>query len=50
MRRNLTAIGSANGLSPGRHQATIISTNDGLLLTEPLGTNFNEILSEILTF
>ena len=38
---NLTIIGSYNGLSPGRRQA-IIWTNDGILLFEPLGTNFNE--------
>ena len=46
---NLTIIGSDNGLSPGRHQA-IIWTNAGMLLSRPLGTNFNEILIEILTF
>ena len=45
----LTNIGSDNGLSPGRRQA-IIWTNAGLLLIEPLGTNFSEILIEILTF
>ena len=45
----LTIIGSDNGLSPGRHQA-IIWTNDGILLTGTLGTNFNEILIEIHTF
>ena len=45
----ITIIGSDNGLSPGRRQA-IIQTNDGILLTEPLGTNFNEIWSEIHTF
>ena len=39
----LTIIGSDNGLSPGRRQA-IIWTNAGTLLTEPLGTNFSEIL------
>ena len=38
----LTIIGSDNGLSPGRHQA-IIWTNAGILLIEPLGTNFSEI-------
>ena len=37
----LTIIGSDNGLSPGRHQA-IILTNAGILLTE--------ILNEIQTF
>ena len=43
---NLTIIGSENGLSSGRHQA-IIWTNAGILLIEPLGTNFIEILIEI---
>ena len=46
---NLTFIGSDNGLSPDRRQA-IIWTNAGLLLIGPLGTNFSEILIEILTF
>ena len=46
----LTSIGSDNGLSPGRHQA-IIWTNAGiLLLIEPLGTNFSEILMRIQAF
>ena len=45
----LTIIGSGNGLSPDRRQA-IIWTNTGLLLIGNLGTNFNEILIEILTF
>ena len=45
----LTTIGSDNGLSPGWRQA-IIWTNDGMLLIEPLGTTFSEILSEIHTF
>ena len=45
----LTIIGSDNGLSPGRHQA-IIRTNAWILLIRPLGTNFNEMLIEILTF
>ena len=45
----LTIIGSDNGLSPDRRQA-IIWTNAGLLLIGPLGTNFREILIEILTF
>ena len=44
-----TIIGSDNGLSPDRRQA-IIWTNAGLLLMGPLGTNFSEILIEILTF
>ena len=42
-------IDSGNGLSPGRHQA-IIWTNAGILLIGPLGTNFSEILIEILKF
>ena len=46
---NLTTIGSDNGLSPGRRQA-IIQTNAGMLLIEPLGTNFNEISIEIHIF
>ena len=46
---NVTNIGSDNGLSPGRRQA-IIWTNVGILLIGPLGTNFSEILIEILTF
>ena len=45
----LTSIGSDNGLSPDRRQA-IIWTNAGLLLIGPLGTNFSEILIEILKF
>ena len=45
----LTIIGSDNGLSPDRRQA-IIWTNAGLLLIGHLGTNFSEILIEILTF
>ena len=44
----LTNIGSDNGLSPGRRQA-IIQTNAGILLIEPLGTNFSEIVIEIHT-
>ena len=46
---DLTIIGSDNGLSPGRRQA-IIRTNAGILLKRPLGTNFSEILIEILLF
>ena len=38
-------IGSDDGLSPGRRQA-IIWTNAGIVLIRPLGTNFNEILTE----
>ena len=45
----LTIIGSDNGLSPDRRQA-IIWTNAGILLIGPLGTNFSEILIEILAF
>ena len=45
----LTIIGSDNGLSPGWRQA-IIWNNAGLLLIEPLGTNFSEILIGIQTF
>ena len=45
----LIIIGSDNGLSPGRRQA-IIWTNAGILLIEPLGTNFIEIRSKIQNF
>ena len=45
----LAIIGWDNGLSPGRRQA-IIWINAGILLIGPLGTNFIEILIEILTF
>ena len=45
----LTIIGSDNGLSPVRLQA-IIWTNAGILLFEPLGTNFNDTSIEIHTF
>ena len=45
----LTIIGSDNSLSPGRRQA-IIWTNAGILLIRPLGTNFGEIVIEILSF
>ena len=45
----LTIIGWDNGLLPDRRQA-IIWTNDGILLIGPWGTNFSEILIEILTF
>ena len=45
----LIIIDSDNGLAPGRRQA-IISTNAGILLIGPLGTNFSEILIEIETF
>ena len=45
----LIIIGSDNGLAPTRRQA-IIWTNTGILLIGHLGTNFSEILIEILTF
>ena len=45
----LTYIGSDNGLSPERRQA-IIWNNVGLLLIEPLGTNFSDISTGIQTF
>ena len=45
----LTIIASDNGLSPGRRQ-TIIWNNAGILSIGFLGTNFSEILIEILTF
>ena len=45
----LIAIGSDNGLSPGRRQA-IIWTNAGILLIGLLEINFSEILIEINTF
>ena len=45
----LTIIGPHNGLSPGRRQA-IIWTNAGILLIEPWGTNFSEILIGIQAF
>ena len=45
----LAIIDSDNGLSPGQHQA-IILTSAGILLIGPLGTNFSEILIAISTF
>ena len=45
----LAIIGSDNGLAPGRRQA-IIRTKAGILLIEPLRTNFSEISIEIHTF
>ena len=45
----LTIIGSDSGLSPGRRQA-IIWTSAGIVLIGPLGTNFSDILIEIITF
>ena len=47
--RKLSTIGSDNGLSPGRRQA-IIWTTARIMLIEPLGTNFSEMLIEIPTF
>ena len=44
-----TIIGSDNGVSPGRRQASIW-TNDEILLIEPLGIKFSEIFIEILIF
>ena len=45
----LTIIASDNSLSPGRRQA-IIWNNAGILSIGLSGTNFSEILIEILTF
>ena len=45
----ITIIGPDIGLLPGRRQP-IIWTNAGILLIEPLGTNFSEILIKIHTF
>ena len=47
--RKLTIIGSYIGLPPGRRQA-IIWTNAGILLIEPIGTKFSEILIKIHIF
>ena len=47
--KDLTTIGSDNGLSPGRRQA-IIWTNAWILLIGPLGTIFSEILIEFHSF
>ena len=46
---NRVSVVSDNGLSPIRHQA-IIRTNAGIVLVEHFGTNFCEILIEILSF
>ena len=46
---NLIIIASDNGLSADQCQA-IIWTNAGIFLIRPLGTNFSEILIEILIF
>ena len=45
----LTIIGSDNGLSPDQRQV-ITWTNAAILLIEPLGINFSEILIEIHAF
>ena len=44
----MVIIGSDNGLSPGWCQA-IIWTNAGILFIGPSGTNFSEILIDVLT-
>ena len=49
MRQGTNHHCSDNGLSPGRRKA-IIWTNAGISLIGPLGTNFSEILTEIITF
>ena len=41
-----SSFGSDNGLSHGGHQA-IIWMNDGILLIEPLGINFSDVLIKI---
>ena len=46
---NLATIGLHNGLLPGWRQA-IFWTSAAILLIGPLGTNFSEILIEIITF
>ena len=46
---NWVSIGSGNGLSPVRRQA-ITRTNADILSIGPLGTKFNKIWIEILTF
>ena len=45
----LTIIGSDNGFSPGRYQASIW-TNAGILLIGPIGANLSEFLIIIHTF
>ena len=47
--RKLTIIASDNGLSPGRREA-IIWNNARILSIGLLGTNFSQILNEILIF
>ena len=46
----LTIIGSDNGLLPGRWCQAIIWARAGILLIDPLGINFGEILIGIQTF
>ena len=46
----LTIIGSDNGLSPAGRRQAIIWTSAGILLIEPLGIKFSEILIEIDIF
>ena len=46
---NLSVIGSDNGVSPGWRQA-INWNNAGILLIGPLGTNFSEILIQLVAF
>ena len=46
---NYTIIGSDNGLSPDQRQA-IILTNAGILLIEPLGTKFSQMIIDIHKF
>ena len=43
------SIGSGNGLAPNRWQA-ITWTSAEILMIEPIGTNFREVLIKILTF
>ena len=47
--RNLTIVGSDNGLSPGQHQA-VIWTNDRILLNRTFRIDFSEILNKIQAF
>ena len=46
---HITIVGSDSCLSPNRRQA-ITWTNAGILLIEPVGTNFGEILIKIHIF
>ena len=47
---NWVSIGSDNGLSPIRHQASVVLTSAGLLSTGPLATNFSEFLIKTQNF